>query len=213
MKDILLIRLRYFYILFIPFLIVGAVTLYSTNKSDLFLFFNRRHSPLADIFFAWETWMGNGLIFIVFCLLVLWRNIGDGILSLIVFCFSAIIPQFLKKVVFVDAERPIKFFNNDSSMHWIEGVKNHTNYSFPSGHSVSIFALAVLATFLFKNKRWGALFAFIAILTAYSRVYLAQHFFEDIYAGACIGVACTLIIYLLFEKWIKGKSSLNRKLF
>ncbi len=213
MKDILFKRPRYFYILFIPFLLLGGVAIHVTRKSDLFLEINSHYSPFADLFFFWNTSLGNGAVFIVFCLVIFWRNISYGILSLITFAFSAIIPQFFKKVIFSDFERPVKFFRGDQSMHWVEGIERHSMHSFPSGHSVSIFALAFLATMLVKNKAWGLLFAFIAIITAYSRVYLAQHFFEDIYAGACIGVICTMMTFLIFEKWIKGKKGLDRKLF
>jgi membrane-associated phospholipid phosphatase len=213
MKDIVFKRPAYFYILFIPFLILGGVAMYMTRKPDLFLEINRHYSPIADVFFFWNTSLGNGIVFIVFCLVVFWRNIGYGILSLITFTLSAIIPQFLKKVIFPDVVRPFKFFQGDPSMHWVEGVELHSMNSFPSGHSVSIFALAFLATMLVKNKAWGLLFAFIAIITAYSRVYLAQHFFEDIYAGGCIGVICTMLTFLIFEKLITGNKKLDRKLF
>lgn len=213
MKDILFKRPLYFYVLLIPFLVLGAVAINMTNKPDLFIFINRRHSPAADIFFFWSTSLGNGTVFVIFCLLVFWRNMGNGILCIITFAFSAIVPQILKKMIFPDVVRPFKFFQGDQSLHFVEGIKHHSYHSFPSGHSVSIFALALLATMLVKNKAWGLLFAFIAIITAYSRVYLAQHFFEDVYAGACIGVVCTFLTFILFEKWIKNKSGLNKKLF
>ena len=42
----------------------------------------------------------------------------------------------------------------------------------------------------------AALF-FLALLGAYSRVYLSQHFFEDIYAGSFVGLIAALIAHRL----------------
>ncbi len=58
--------------------------------------------------------------------------------------------------------------------------------SFPSGHSVTAFALAfVLAR---TYPRYAFLFYGLAILVALSRVYLARHFPSDVVAGAAIGL-------------------------
>jgi membrane-associated phospholipid phosphatase len=54
----------------------------------------------------------------------------------------------------------------------------------------------------------------LAALTAFSRVYLAQHFMEDIIAGAIIAVVMTfqLIWWLENTPWYHS-SKLNGKLF
>ncbi len=58
--------------------------------------------------------------------------------------------------------------------------------SFPSGHSVTAFALAfVLAR---AYPRYAVLFYGLAGLVAVSRVYLAKHFPSDVVAGAAIGL-------------------------
>lgn len=212
MRDLVFKKPLYFYLLFIPFIIVGGVILLQTSKSDLFLYFNAYHSPFADQFFFWLTWLGNGLIFSIVCLFILLRNWGDGLLGFACFIVSAIIPQFLKKVIFTDSIRPVKFFDGIHSLHLVGGVNQHHHHSFPSGHSASIFALSLLLTLIVKDKRWGVLFGLIAILTAFSRVYLAQHFFEDIYAGACIGFLSTMLVFIAMNKWIKTKTNLNKGL-
>lgn len=35
----------------------------------------------------------------------------------------------------------------------------------------------------------------LALLAAYSRIYLSQHFFADVYAGSLIGVLTTILVY------------------
>jgi membrane-associated phospholipid phosphatase len=61
--------------------------------------------------------------------------------------------------------------------------------SFPSGHTCGAFSLYCLLSMLLVPKyKWLGMVCFIfAISTAYSRIYLAAHFFEDVYAGSIIG--------------------------
>jgi membrane-associated phospholipid phosphatase len=66
---------------------------------------------------------------------------------------------------------------------------------------------------LFTKNKWIEFLLFsIALIVGYSRVYLSQHFFIDIYAGSIIGVSTTLVIYFLFRnlkaQWL-DKSLIN----
>lgn len=64
--------------------------------------------------------------------------------------------------------------------------------SFPSGHSVTAFALAfVLAR---AYPRYAVLFYGLAVLVALSRVYLVKHFPSDVVAGAAIGILAGWIV-------------------
>lgn len=213
MREILIYRPRFFYLVFLPFLLAGMGTIFLTSKPNLFLFFNQYHGAGADVFFTWVTWLGNGLIFLVVCLAVLFKNRAHGILGLVCFGVSALIPQLLKRQFFADALRPVKYFDHKTSIYLVEGVQQHHYHSFPSGHSASVFALALFLTFITKNKKWGWVFGLIAVITAYSRVYLAQHFFEDIYAGACIGYISTALVFILLESRLIKSTQLNQPLF
>jgi membrane-associated phospholipid phosphatase len=44
------------------------------------------------------------------------------------------------------------------------------------------------------------LFFLLALITAYSRVYLSQHFLIDTYFGALIGVAIVIVFHYLIIK-------------
>ncbi len=63
--------------------------------------------------------------------------------------------------------------------------------SFPSGHSVTVFALAYVLSRAYPKG--SVAFYGLAILVALSRVYLARHFLSDVVAGAAVG---------LFAGWI-----------
>jgi undecaprenyl-diphosphatase len=60
-------------------------------------------------------------------------------------------------------------------------------FSFPSGHTITAFALAVSLTRFYPNLAPGLLFCAISI--AASRVVLGMHFLSDVLVGAAIGTA------------------------
>lgn len=64
--------------------------------------------------------------------------------------------------------------------------------SFPSGHSVTAFALAYALSRAYP--RWAFLFYGLASLVALSRIYLAKHFPSDVVAGAAIGLLAGWIV-------------------
>lgn len=64
--------------------------------------------------------------------------------------------------------------------------------SFPSGHSVTAFALAFVLSRVYP--RYALLFYGLAVLVAISRVYLAKHFPSDVVAGAAIGILAGWIV-------------------
>lgn len=69
------------------------------------------------------------------------------------------------------------------------------SYSFPSSHASNIFAAA--SFFGYKYKRLVAVFISIAILVAYSRVYVGVHYPFDVIGGAVVGIVCAWIILML----------------
>lgn len=71
--------------------------------------------------------------------------------------------------------------------------------SFPSGHAAIFSALAV--TLLFKNRRIGILYVFIAVLISLARIISGIHFPVDVLVGWVIGVSTALI----FQFFIKNK--------
>jgi undecaprenyl-diphosphatase len=60
-----------------------------------------------------------------------------------------------------------------------------TSASFPSGHAMSAFAVAVAIAVLSPRLRWPVLA--VAALIAFSRVYLGVHFWLDVLVGAGLG--------------------------
>ena len=83
------------------------------------------------------------------------------------------------------------------------------DWSFPSGHSVNLFA-ASTAVFL-NHKKTGILALVIAALVAFSRLYNCVHYPTDVLAGIVIGVLfANLVHYLVYPSCEKGIRKLRR---
>lgn len=72
---------------------------------------------------------------------------------------------------------------------------NDTAYSFPSGHTIFIFALATGV--LFFNRKLAYFFYASGLLVALARVAGGVHYPSDIVGGALLGIATTTILYFL----------------
>jgi undecaprenyl-diphosphatase len=60
-------------------------------------------------------------------------------------------------------------------------------FSFPSGHTMTAFSIALVVSYFYPSLE-GALF-FVALSIALSRIVLGMHFLSDVLAGMVIGVA------------------------
>jgi membrane-associated phospholipid phosphatase len=67
---------------------------------------------------------------------------------------------------------------------------------------VGAFALFTFGAMFLKPpyRIWGALFFLSAMAVAYSRMYLAAHFFEDVYAGSLMGAGFSMLTVSVFYK-------------
>jgi membrane-associated phospholipid phosphatase len=117
---------------------------------------------------------------------------------LISYIFSTVLVQFLKLVVFNDALRPLSYFKGQAhAWHLVQNLLIHEYNSMPSGHTSAAWFMCFWIS-LAANKPWiTLLMVFYAILVAYSRVYLFQHFPVDTAAGAMIGTGVSLLVYYL----------------
>jgi membrane-associated phospholipid phosphatase len=117
------------------------------------------------------------------------------------FALSGIITQVLK--FFFDEARPAYYLAKTSYPYFIDGVTLHQLHSFPSGHTTSAFALAATLGFAAKNKNYSILFLLMAALAGYSRIYLGQHFMNDVLAGSIVGMLSAVFCWIYLEKFFK----------
>lgn len=196
-------RYRFFFFPFLIWLSAAAILTALTDRTDLHLWFNAHHHPLSDVFFRYLTYMGDGVFGAFIVLLALIYRIRLGIIGLIGLAGASIITQLLKRQVFSSIKRPSKVFEHVADLHFVDGVELHGSFSFPSGHATAAFSIFLLLVFIFNKPLWQMVFFALAVLVAFSRVYISQHFFEDIFAGSIIGTTVTAIAFLWLQpkKW------------
>lgn len=197
---------RAFFIPYVLFLLAGAGLQLAYSQTEIFLFINARYHTAGDYFFQYLTHVGDGLFYVFVVLLLLFLSYKQALIAVCCFGASSLLAQLLKRVVFTDALRPKAFFADQPlSLHLVEGVTLYANNSFPSGHATSAFSVFCLLSLLLRQKQWGWLWFVLALLTSYSRIYLSQHFFGDIYAGSLLGVGVTVGLFYVLNKQLKDK--------
>jgi membrane-associated phospholipid phosphatase len=117
---------------------------------------------------------------------------------------TSIVAQAAKNLF--EAPRPKLYFKDQlSRIHFVKGIDILSYHSFPSGHTITAFSAAVVMAYLAKNKKWSVLLLLIAILVGYSRMYLSEHFFEDVTGGSVLGV----LITVFWLSWLDSKQFLH----
>ena len=205
-------RQRYFLIPFLILIITGFSMMLIFTKSELFLLINGHHTAFFDQFFKLNTLLGDGWMTVITVFGMLFFKYRFAVLTALAYAYSSLAVQILKRLF--NAPRPIKFFEEITPIRTIDGYTMHEWNSFPSGHTASAFTLAVVLSYLLPYKHSNLILITLAALTAFSRVYLAQHFMEDIIAGALLAVIMTfqLIWWLENTKWYHSQK-LDGRLF
>jgi len=200
---------------FSTFMIVGLIAASAVKKGDVVLLANNWHQPNIDQFFKFLTYLGDGIIFVFATIIFLFVRYSLAIHVASIGVLHGVIINSLKKGVFNHLPRPKAYFGEDVFLHFVEGVKVHNHNSFPSGHTASIFALTFFLAIAINRKSWSVPLMGLAILVAFSRVYLVQHFFVDIVYGSIVGIASAVLSVWMLEKlWnLESQRNLQGALF
>jgi membrane-associated phospholipid phosphatase len=200
-----ILEYKSFFIVYAAFIILVGKILATYTKEESFFLVNNIYSTSADVFFKLITHLGDGVLFILILAVLAVYRYRWALLGLLIFTASSLVAQILKLTIFDNVKRPVGHFGNNVDIHFVEGVTRHVNNSFPSGHSTTAFALAVFLLLVFKLKKTGWMIALVAILVAYSRVYLAVHFPIDVYFGSILGVVIGLLLFIYLDDPLKSK--------
>ncbi len=143
---------------------------------------NFRNDTLT-IFFRFITFLGNaGWFWIAFSLVLLLfkKTKTTGKETLLSLGTGFVITNlFLKNAV-----RRVRPYDAYS---FIEPLIEHpSDFSFPSGHTCASFAAAFVLYRAFP-KKYSWIFLLLAVLIAYSRLYLGVHYPSDVLGGFIIG--------------------------
>lgn len=148
-----------------------------------------------DILMPIITIMGNlGLIWIIIAFGLFFNKpykvIGEIILITLV--ISTIIGEGIVKHLV----RRIRPCNDISDINLL--ITKPMSYSFPSGHTLSSFAIAEVLSVSFN--KYSLIFIGMASLIALSRLYLYVHYPTDIIGGIALGLLCSKLVFTLLQK-------------
>lgn len=183
------------------FWVFGLVIVIFTDQLKLHKQLNTFNSSFFDFVIPYATNIGDGLFAIFLVGVLYFVNKKYSLLLLISFLISSGIAQFIKMFVYPNAMRPSFYFQNDDSFHFVSHVVMHTQNSFPSGHATTCFVIfTTFSLFWRDNKKLQALFVFSSIFFALTRVYLSQHFLEDVLVGSLIGTVTGAVVGLYIPR-------------
>ncbi len=183
------------------------------DKAFIHLWLNTYHNAGLDVFFRCYTQIAEWVVYIVAALLIFHKAGWSGFL-LSATALSGGLAQIAKYIF--DTDRPYKWFADhypEVQLQFVDGVHLSKFYSFPSGHTTTfavLFLTLVLVWATYNHKRENmktrhiliSLLCFVGLLLGgYSRIYLNQHFLEDIAGGLLIGTLSVLCLLPLAERW------------
>lgn len=182
-------------------------------RPELHLLINERHTPFLDVLMKYWTYLGDGLILTILLLGLLFLSMRHFFTGLLAFATGGLGAQLLKRLIFTDSPRPIKYFElhfPGQELQLVQGVEMHTWLSFPSGHAATAFAVFFVLALMSRSAIINILLLVMATGVAFSRVYLSQHFMMDVAAGSLFGIFMGWLAWRILRD---NKSSwLNRSL-
>lgn len=151
------------------------------------------HNRFTDFVFPLLSRIGNaGAVWltVVFCLGYRRQTRGFAFMLFFALALAHVVSQILKPII--GRPRPFVTYPGKTLLIHTPG-----GYSCPSGHSASSFAAATVLWIFNGRLGWAALV--LALLIAFSRVFLFVHYPSDTLAGSLLGILCAVIILYLYK--------------
>jgi undecaprenyl-diphosphatase len=166
----------------------------------LFIINKYLKNKYLDILMPLITIMGNlGIIWVIIAIVLSLNSPYKTTVNLVILTLiisttigEGIIKHIVKRV------RPCNIVCNNMVL-----ITKPLSYSFPSGHTLSSFAVAKVLSIYFHE--YELLFMVIAILIALSRLYLYVHYPTDVLAGIILGLLCSKIVLIIIGKGYLGQ--------
>lgn len=172
--------------------------------SILYAIQNMRNSVLDDLILLLTNIMGSyGQIWLIVgvALCIFKKTRSCGVAVLISYALVFIVGQFGLKDLIARA-RPCHL---DETVELL--VKRPSSFSCPSTHSAWAFAAATSIFLYFKKP--GIAVMIVAVIIAFSRLYLFVHFPTDVLFGAVIGIVLAFIT-VKAQKFFMNKISASK---
>ncbi len=174
--------------------------------TQIYLFFNGMHTPLADNFMMLFTGRFIWVPMYLAIALMLLKTFGPrltGIYILAIALAITLTDQTCATLIrpLVARLRPSNIENPLSELAILVDGYRGGRYGFPSCHSANSFALAAFVCSLVRRPKIIAFMIGWAVLNSYTRLYLGVHYPGDLIVGAVIGSFFGYICYLAARRF------------
>jgi membrane-associated phospholipid phosphatase len=190
---------RFFYGFYLLVILVSAYYLLNYDKLMLHQFINYFVGNKAvDGFYKYFTHVGDGVFAVIIGVLVLIKNVRQGLFVLVSYAIAGGLASIIKwSVNYTRPHHVFSYYKKHIDIRYVDGVEMIGEHSFPSGHSTAAFSVFTALALSTKNQFLKLVYLFIALNAAFSRTYLSQHWLVDITAGSLIGVTFATLLYFL----------------
>jgi membrane-associated phospholipid phosphatase len=184
---------KIFLLIYLLCLILFFYPVFYVNKLHLISEYNFPNNNFLLQLFRFLTRLAEGIFVTGVIVYLFFKKIKYALAILFSVVVSGIFAQFFKRILFSDHYRPYHYFKGINDLNWMDMHEKIEYFSFPSGHTTTAFALFFVLIFI-AHKTWVKSLLFILmILVGLSRVYLYQHFHQDIYAGSILGTVFAIL--------------------
>ena len=165
-------------------------------------FIQTLRNPAFDAIMVCITHLGDaGILWLLLSAVLIisrkYRRIGMIMIA------SLAVEALIANIILKPTVARIRPYDINTAVTLIIGAQH--DYSFPSGHTTASFAAA---TVLFLNRfKYWPVFAVLAVLIAFSRLYLYVHFPSDVLAGAVIGILAAIAVNCAASRFFTARAA------
>ena len=173
---------KYYLPLILPF--TAFMIFFMGDNTTLFLTINHLGVVFPNLVWELLTTFGNKTFVLTLLFLLCWRKPNLLLAALFASIIAGVISSSLKPLF--DLARPTDVLA--LSDYFLIGPKV-SGHSFPSGHTMSAFAVLATVVFFFKKLPISIGMLVLATLVGLSRIMLGVHWPIDVLMGAMLGLA------------------------
>lgn len=164
------------------------------------------HSPAGDALMKGITFLGDGgIIWILLTVILLavprtrkaGAVLGTALLLDLILC-NGLLKNLVARMRPYEVNEKVQLL-----------IRAPGDYSFPSGHTAASFASVSALYFAGARRLWKPALG-LAVLIAFSRLYLYVHFPTDILGGIAVGILCGYLGYRLIEMAVEKRKKFSQ---